>query len=274
MWYDDTVKRAGDEFIKDVSTISEIRRLVSQQPEHHPSRTRVYDGKISLVCRERLLDCFRENITGEENAYVMPQILAHSYMSRLASIITQNDGTMPLTNDGFGNSILQSRYLTYSQEREQNQAVLVNLSLKTIYISPNVPLTDIIRFRENHNKELLNFRRKIRGISRQVAQGLDTAARQNAFEELIRDEILPAKDEIEAKLEESNLRFVTKNILLMLAGCAGVVMSGEWLGQLVNTGILAGAVLIESIREERLTIKKNPLGYLYQAQNELGINGE
>jgi hypothetical protein len=271
-WYDRAVKRAGDEFIQDIETIAEIRRLLLQQSNNNLLRTRVYNGKIALDCRERLLEYFRENIIEEENAYIMPNVLAHSYMSRLASVIAKNDRTIPLTDDHFGDSILESRYLNYSHEQAKNQAMLAKLSLQIISIDPDTPLVNIILFRKKHSKELHNLRRKIRQLSRQIAKGLDNATRQQAFEDLIKDEIIPAKEEIKAKLNENNLQFLAANIILTVAGCAGVAISGEWFGQIVNAGILAGASLIGNIRRERLTVKNHPLGYLYQAQKQFGTN--
>jgi len=258
--------------VEDVETISEIKHLLLNQPCLHLQNSKVYDGKISRICIDKLLRYFREDIAEAQNAYVMPKVLAHSYMSRLASVIAHNDRAIPLTDDGFGNSILQSRYLNYYDEQVQNQTAMVKLSLKTIFINLNVPLIDVMQFRDRHREKLLNFRRRIRSLSRQMAQRLDTTTQQRAFEELIKDEVVPASAEIKAKLEENNLRFVATNILLTLAGCAGVAISGEWLGHLVNIGILAGAALVGNIRQERLIIKDHLLGYLYQAQGEFGLN--
>jgi len=270
MWDDRAVKQAGDEFVDDVKNFSEIRDILSRQTDLNLRESSVYDGKISLVCREKLKEYFRENVRERKGKYIMPSILAHSYMSRLASVISHNDGTIPLTDNRFSDSILESRYLSYERQQGQNQGELAKLALQTIEINPAVPLHDIIRFRNNHRTELSVFRRSIRCISRHVEQGLDTAARQFAFQELIRDELIPARQEIETKLAENNLHFVAANIVIMVAGCAGVAISGEWLGQLVNTGILAGAALIGDIRRERLTVKNHPLGYLYQAQKKFG----
>ena len=270
MWDDEAVEKAGNEFVDDVKTISEIRDIIARQPNLHPHRSIIYDGKISHLCKDELLRYFRGNIEREKKAYVMPAILANAYMTRLASAITSNDGSVPITDSPEGHDILTSRFVDYSQEHRSNQAQLATLSLQTLSINPETPLIEILSFKDKNRDMLYRFRSYMRELARQVRHGLDTNEKQNVFEELIRDKVIPIKGEIEAKLTENNLRFFGACLVTTLAGCVGVVISQEWLGELASTGIVAGAALFGNLRSERLIPADHPLAYLYKAQQQLG----
>ena len=130
--------------------------------------------------------------TDDKNNVIVPTPFSDTYMSMLASSIAANDGTIPLTNENLWHYALIDRFINYEEERKENQGQLATMSLQTISIDPNVPLIEIMRFRNDHRDMLINFRRQIRELSRQVAQGLNTAEKQSVFEEIICDNIRPA----------------------------------------------------------------------------------
>jgi hypothetical protein len=269
---DNAVEQAGNEFVKDTRTISLIKNIFLPQLYSRLQRSEVYHGKISLVCREKLLVYFEECVNEAGNAYVMPEILANAYMSRLASVIAYNDGTIPLTNDEFGNSILQSRYIDYSSERRQNQAELVKLSLKTISVNPDVPLVKILRFRDKHREDLINYRMHVRQLIRAISYNLNNSDKQCLFEEIVKDEFLPVKEEVEAKLSENTDWFMINNTVIMIAGMGATILSDgqAWLARLLSSVVALGINVLGNIRDDRKCIKNHPLGYLYQAQKKFG----
>ena len=123
--------------------------------------------------------CNLEQIEREKKAYVMPAILANAYMSRLASAITSNDGSVPITDSPEGHDILTSRFVDYSQEHRSNQAQLATLSLQTLSINPETPLIEILSFKDKNRDMLYRFRSYMRELARQVRHGLDTNEKQN-----------------------------------------------------------------------------------------------
>jgi len=280
---DESVKKAGREIITDIRKTPEIKTKISEmirKPVRPSQRIRPKFSKLSMskIDVNHLLNLafeFKEAgipiSTDDKNNVIVPTPFSDTYMSMLASSIAANDGTIPLTDEDLWHYALIDRFINYEEERKENQGQLATMSLKTISIDPNVPLIEILRFRNDHRDMLINFRRQIRELSRQVAQGLNTAEKQSVFEEIIGDNIGTAKVEIEAKLKESNLGFVRGCIVITLAGCVGVVISQEWLAPFITAGILAGAELIDNIRRDRFIQTSDPLGYLYKAQKRLGI---
>jgi len=278
---DESVKQAGREIITDIRKTPEIKTKISEmirKPVRPSQKIRPKFSKLSLskIDINHLLNLafeFKEAgipiSTDDNNNVIVPTPFSDTYMSMLASSIATNDGIIPLTNVDLWHHALIDRYKNYDEERIDNQGQLATMSLQTISIDPNVPLIEIMRFRYDHRDMLINFRRQIHELSRQVVPGLNTAEKQSVFEEIIGDNIRPAKVEIEAKLNESGLRFVGSCIVITLVGCGGIVISQEWLAPLITAGIFAGAELIGNIRRDRFIQTSDPLGYLYKAEQRL-----
>lgn len=273
---DGVVDKAGEEFAADIEkepikqNIIKLLRLAKRKKFFE-----IHDDKWQPLHMLRVWSVLQDEIPFSPSLYtnsvIFPAPIGYAYMVRLAGLISQNDSAIPLTDIPPFENIFADRFIDYADEQKLNQSELARLSLQSISIKPDTPLINVLTFRDKHRQMLLNFRRKIRGLSRQVAQGLDTTNKQRIFEEIIKDEILPAKVEIEAKLKENNVVFVAGCVLGVLAGCAGIVISKEWLGHLVSRGILTGAALVGNIRKERMIVAGDPLGYLYQAQKQFGV---
>ena len=273
---DDAVQKTGKEFVRDVKQDSVREHIVSIVRTTNPKEkkwTKVHFQKWAPQHLMKVWLDFRDYFPlspTPDDFIIFPEPLANSYMSRLASVIAESDTTNPITSNLSYHNVLVDRYLDYSDERRSNQSQLANLSLQTISIDPAVPLIEILKFRNKNGDMLINFRRQIRELSRQIQIGFDTANKQKVFEEIITDKIVPVRREVEAKLEENNLKFVGSCITIALAGYAGIVFSGEYLGQLITAGILISAALIGNLRSERKVPVDNQLGYLYKAQQKLG----
>jgi len=121
---------------------------------------------------------------------------------------------------------------------------------------------------------LINFRKYIRELARQVATGLNTTEKQSIFEEIIKDKIVPVKEEIQCKLSESDIAFGLSAIDITQAGVMGAIASSgeDWRTGIAGVGISIIVSIYKSLREDRNIIKNHPLGYLYQAQKKFGQN--
>jgi hypothetical protein len=196
------------------------------------------------------------------------------YMSRLASVVAQNDNSVPLTNEHLWQDAALARVIDYSKERKQNQSELVQLSLRTIAINPDVPLAEVLKFRNKHHEDLMNYRRHIRKLVREISKGLNTSDKQSLFEEMVRDEFLPVKKEVEAKLSQNTDWFMIKNIAITVAGVGAILLSGgqAWLASLLKGTVALGINVLGNIRDDRKCVKNHPLGYLYQAQKKFRVN--
>jgi len=278
---DDVVIRAGREFFEDVEdnrefglrfaqlvngAIDEIPEINRHLPIHEQKWLPIYLEKVSWWLQE----VFPHREIGEH--LIVPGIIGWAYMSRLASVIAQQDGLAPLTNLPIFNETLLDRFIDYGQEREENQSQLVKLSMQMVSIDPNVPLNKILRFRDEHRDMLLHFRRCMREFTLQIAAGLATAERQRVLEEIVRDRIVPVKEEIEARLRERRIAFGFSFLDIAQATAFGVIGAG---GVNILTAIAASLVsltisLVRSFREDRNIIEGHPLGYLYRVQSEFG----
>ncbi len=273
---DDSVIKTGEEFCADIEQENVKQRIIKNIRETKRKRfSRVHLDKWSKEYLFKIWLAIKEDIplSPDTDDYVIfPAPLGHAYMSRLASVIAQNDNSIPLTNLPNFQDILIDRLVDYSKERKQNQAELVRLSLKTVSINPDVPLIDILRFRDTNRDMLLNYRSYIRELARQIARGLDTTEKQYVCKEIMRDKVLPVKEEIEAKLNESNILFGLGCFDIAQAAVMGFITSGgqSWVNGIAGGLVSLGISSIRGLREDRNIIKDHPLGYLYKAQQQLG----
>jgi hypothetical protein len=277
---DESVKIAGRELLNDIrmnpevleDVAQELKRPSSQRRGDRPKHIRLYMDKMNPNHLLHLgLELSKYNIPLSplgEDSIAMPTQLHDPYMSRLASVISEADGSVPLTNEKFWQSAMLGRYVNYSQERAENQAKLVTMSLDTISIDPDVPLKKVLEFREKHRDKLLALRREIRALVRSISKGLDDSEKQKVFEEILRDRIIPSREVIQTELRETDIGFVWRCIEIAAVTDVGIVTTQEFITCLVTAGLLMGFALGRNLRDNRLTVSNDPLGYLYQARKE------
>jgi hypothetical protein len=272
---DDSVRKTGDEFCKDIeqepvkqrviSTIHKIKRKGFSRI-HFDKWAYDYLFRVWLAVKDEI----PLSLIGDDYNYVaFPAPLGHSYMSRLASVIAQHDKSVPLTNLPAFQDILIDRYIDYEAYTGSTHTDLAKLTLQTISINQKVPLKNVLQFRDKHRKELLRFRRQLRKLTEHISGGLDTSAKQKLLKGIISEDILPRRDEIEAKLSESNVTYTISAIGIAIPTILGIVTGG-------GLAIFAGGVvslssaLTCSLYSDRQYIKGHPFGYLYSAQKKFG----
>lgn len=267
------VKKVGEEFADDIGKIF-VQKYIRTFLKGSKLKTfSLHYEKITAECLRKIQAALHiGDVLTDDQYAVLPEVLGYSYMSWLASIIAQQDKAVPLTNLSAFQDILNDRFIDYSDERRRNQSQLARMSLKTISIEPETPLIEILRFRDRHRKMMLNFRRQLRELSRQVAIGLNTAERERVLEEIIKDKVLPARGEIEAKLSEGDIAFGLSAMNIVQATLIGALASGgqSWITGIAGAGISLSISLVQSLREDRNITKEEPFGYLYQAQEKFG----
>jgi len=285
---DEVLRQVGTEIIDDLERTPQIldsirkviRTSIRPQERKRPKFSRIHIEKfnpLELLRLKNILDKSSITISSYDNAcdwIIVPTPFYDMYMSRLASVIADKDSTSPLTNETLWQDVVIGRALDYSMERRQNQSELAKLSLQTIAVNPGVPLIDILRFREKHQKDLIKYRTHIRKLVHEISKGLNTSEKQTLFEEMIKDEFLPAKEEIEAKLSNNADWFMINNVAILIGGIGEILLSGgqAWLASLFKGTIRAGINILGTIRDDRKCIKNHPVGYLYQAQKKFGAN--
>ncbi len=274
---DDIVQKTGKEFSDDIQKETVLQHVIALIKSSKRKRfTKIHFDKWAPQHLMEILLALREedlSLSPIDDDYMMfPAPIGDTYMSRLASVISQADGSVPLTDSLYCHDIAIDRYVDYESDAKATQAQLVMLSFNAIAVKPDVPLLDVLRFRgETKNRKLLsNFRRAIRNVSRHIRE--DSPARQyELIKQAVEDEILPGKEEIERKLRESEIQFDIVAVAVALQALISVVSSSEnpWYAAAGGAVSLA-AILGCSIRQDRVIVKDNPFGYLYQIQKHLG----
>lgn len=281
---DEPVKQAGREIITDIRKTPEIKTKIKEmiiKPFRPSQRKRQKFSKLSLskIDVNHLLNIafeFKEAgipiSAADYNYVIVPTPFSDTYMSMLASSIAANDGTIPLTNVNIWHHAMLDRYVNYDQKRKVNQAQLADLSLRALAVDPEVPLIDVLRFRDKNRDKLIKYRRLIRRLVRDISGELDTNQKQVLFEEIVKNEILPEKEDIEAKLKSESTFFTVSITVITVTAIGTILLSGgqAWLGGLLQGAATIGLNYYGNVRTERI-IKDHPLGYLYKAQQRLGI---
>ncbi len=279
---DDSVGLVGRELLNDVRKHPEVLQDIKQELKKPSSRRRGDRPKHVRFYMDKMNTNHLLNLSLElrkhdiplsplgDDSIAMPTPLCDTYMSRLASAIGEADGSTPLTNERLWQSAMLARYRNYSQERAENQAKLVTMSLDEISIDPAVPLKKVLEFREDHRDMLLAFRREIRTLARSISKGLDDSEKQGVFEEILRDRIMPSREEIQARLREMDIKFVVRCVEIAAVANASIVITHAFLANLVPAGLIIGSTLGLNLLNSRLAVRNHSLGYLYQAQKELG----
>jgi hypothetical protein len=282
---DESVQQTGRNFISDLREIPEIKESLANILRSKQWRHALAD-KYTTIYMEKfdpghLLDLVFElkdagvqftSLTDGSNGIIVPKPFADMYMSRMASVIAQKDGSVPLTNESLWQDAALARVIDYSKERKQNQSELARLSLQTIAVNPDVPLIDILKFRDKHRKDLINYRKQIRELAWHISKGLTDSEKQSLFEDMVKDKFLPVKEEVEAKLSQNADWFMINNTSIMVAGIGAILLSGgqAWLASLFQGAVAVGINILGTIRDDRKCVKDHPLGYLYQAQKKFG----
>jgi len=281
---DEPVKQAGREIITDIRKTPEIKTKIKEmvkKPVRPSKRIRPKFSKLSMskIDVEHLLNIafeFKEAgipiSSADYNYVIVPTPFSDTYMSMLASSIAANDGTIPLTNVNLWHYAMLDRYVNYDQERKANQAQLADLSLQTLAVDPEVPLIEILRFRDENRDKLKKYRRLIRRLVRDISGELDTNQKQVLFEEIVKDEILPEKEDIEDKLKSESTFFTVSSTVITVTAIGAILLSGgqAWLGALLQGIASIGLHYYGNVRAERI-VKGDPLGYLYEAERKFGI---
>lgn len=282
---DESVQQTGRDFISDLREIPEIKESLTNTLRSRQWRRGgtnnyriIYMEKfnpnhlLNLVVELKETGIQFNPLTDGSNGIIVPKPVYDMYMSRMASVVARNDDSVPLTNEKLWQDAVLDRVIDRSGERANNQSQLATMSLQTISIDQVVPLIEVLKFRDKNRDMLVNFRRQIRELSRQIQIGLNTADKQKVFEEIIADKIVPVKGEVEAKLNESNILFGLGCFDIVQVVAIGFIASGgqSWVNGIACGLVSLGTSLIKGLREDRNIIKDHPLGYLYKAKQQLG----
>jgi hypothetical protein len=264
--------------------LPELREFVHMHPEKLP-----YEIEAKLG---RLMD-------GREGEWVrVDRPFARFYMTLLATELASSQGIALLTDlpasdrlavnvrlDGklgipnlrFGDPPWLRSGRDWHRERRMPgalaPALLADLTLQRIAVSPNTPVEKILRFREDHQGELGRFRTKMADLTKSIDGELPLAALQQRVSDIYSNEVGPAIDELKNSLSSSKIKWAMESFLKtsMLSVPTGGAMVA--LGLSMPYALLAGAGISLTVSavlynfEKQQEMRRNPFSYLLSAES-------
>jgi hypothetical protein len=264
--------------------LPELRELVHIHPEKFP-----YELQRQL---DRLFH------GREENWVRVDRPFARFYMTMLATQLAEDHGIALLTDlpasdrlavnvrlDGklgiphirFGDPPWR-RYGQHSFDDQRvsgalAHALLADLTLQKIAISPETSVDKLLRFREDHKDQLGRFRTKMADLTKSVEGDLTVGALQQRVADIYANEVKPTINEMKDCLSASKVKWVLESFLktsMLSVPATGTLAA---LGLAAPHALLAGAgisLIVSSVLynvQKREDIRKNPYSYLLAAES-------
>lgn len=267
------VIQTGEEFLADAER-SAIRGSANDAVKklrlHRDKLPQLHPGKLSEKVRQTL---FATDTVDADGFLRVTAGFGSAYMSRLATVIGEANGTIPLTDSQSSHKVVVDRYVEEWETPSIHEAEskLAKLSIQAIQIHRDTPLHDVLTFREKHRDELERYRRAIRKLAREAGAIRDRTQFERELGRIVNHEIQPSLEELKRKIKEQRLAFGLTALDMTQACLVGVAASGfggvplGTLGAVVSLTIAAYKTR-RGIREAQ---RDNPLGYLLSATRDL-----
>lgn len=217
---------------------------------------------------------------------------ASFYMTLLATNLASHRGISLLTNDqasasvsdlakaDAGIQVVNNEWRFHprnhhSRPKKISEALLANMVLEQIKISPDTSVKKIIKFREDNRAAIGRFRSEIGRLTSVVPEGQSLAQIRQQISDIYFNEVVPALDDLKASLNGSKIKWISDNIMkvsmLSVAPTALAMMLGlsSPIALLASTGVslVANSVAYNVDKKERL--RRNPYSFLVAASRGL-----
>jgi len=254
----------------------------------------IHADKMSWEVRHRIQeygDVFRQG-----DMFYMDDSFAYLYMVTLANKICENRSIALVASDTQSESVANllrldnqtpiaigrdSRRMfhnarNFCRERHYEQGIMLDLIINGLRISPDVPLADIVSFKERHKDELRAFRIQINKLVQGVPQEQTLEAIQQTIRDIYENEFLKEYNELTKALKSSKIKWFTDSLVKISAVSASATGIPMILGATAPQAILAGAgvsmlaSVISYSADKRQQLSSNPYSYLLSTGRELG----
>jgi hypothetical protein len=274
-----SVQRASLEIGEDIDRAA-VRRA-SQKASfrlHGQKVPRVHRQKLSMEQRQRLGEelagsLFEGDPTDEEGFYQVSHGFGLAYLSRLASALSDEDESEPVTDEAVGQDVVLDGHIDDRPARGQAaQVELARLTLQMVRVRPNTSLRQIVRFRERHRDELERFRGHLHRLGRRIGRATARSDLEKECRESVEEEIRPQIEELEARMRENRIGYGFTGMEVAQACVIGLVGSGF---QNVELGLAGGigSLALSACRLRRAQQaeqRERTFGYLVDARRRLG----
>ena len=231
----------------------------------------------------------------QDNLFYMDNSFAYLYMVTLANKICENRSIALVASDsqseGVANLLRLDNQLpfpidresrrwfhrgrNFCRERHYEQGIMLDLIINGLRISPEVPLTDIVAFKEQHKDELRAFRVQLNKLVHEVPQDQSLEAIQQTIRDIYDNEFLREYNELTKALKSSKIKWFADSLVKISAVTASATGIPMMLGATVPQALLAGAgvSMLASIVsynvDKRQQLSSNPYSYLLATEREL-----
>ncbi len=170
------------------------------------------------------------------------------------------------------------RQLPPQPSRQLAEGVMAHIVLDALRVHPSTDVYDVVRFREDHEMELAEFRKVVAGFGSTVEEGLTDAALYQAAMDYFKTEIRPSTSRLKARLKESRIRATwgaLKSTAFTRGGtfALGVALSAIALGPyaLVAAGGLSIVLTAIAYRQDRAALlRDSKYSYVLSLENHFG----
>jgi len=277
--------------------------------ESHPSK-RIHPKKMSFELRH-LMDIHPEKLPyeirsqldrafNEEGWYRVDPGFANFYMTLLASQLANRVGLGLITESstadqlaiavhkgkplGSNNADTPNRrrfgrhFQAFGPHRELPREVapglLIDLIVQSIELPPNLPVKDLLKFKNDHREELALFRREISKLSTDIPNDISVEALRQAVHDQYEAQVLPAMKSLRHSLQAQGWDAALNGFLKVSFFTAAPTSAAIFAGLPSSVALLAGvgvsltasAVLLAN--QQRRTTLDSPYSYLLSLERQ------
>jgi len=257
-----------------------IETYLTQQPKTELARTNIswiFETKMTRELADKLIE--KSVLIRNRNRFYMSPRNTITYMSLLAKHMA-NDDLESITTPSTGHAVYSR--LLFPEMRAENSVAVGNLSLQNVLPVPveNVPIVDILKFKERRKDELLQFRQTIyehQDKLKQVQDPSEIRDLNSRFGEKIQIEI----SNLGKAFKGDDIQFFfgsLKNLLAietpaLIAAYAmqfpdPVKVNMSIAGAVVSGAISLGEYFLDSRNKENERLAQNSFSYLFYAKEE------
>jgi hypothetical protein len=152
-------------------------------------------------------------------------------------------------------------------------ALLADLTIQKIAISPDTSVDNLLRFREDHKDQLGRFRTKMAELTKSIEGELTIEALQQQVADIYANEVKPTINELKDCLSASKIKWILESFLKTSMLSVPATSALPAFGLSIPHAFLAGAGISLTVSavlynlQRREDMRKNPYSYLLAAES-------
>ncbi len=250
-----------DEFLKRIDKTDIYKKVkCGDKPTHW---WELYLSKLDNDIKELLID---EGLAKENNGetILIASEISAIYMGLLAEYASTYGQVFysTVTNDYF------YKELVYNPIQENDSTIRLKFSISNILPVPSeeVPIDDILKFKESRRDELIRFQLLIKEIQNFLTKVDNIRDYRDAVDTFEKQLYLQLFD-LKSLLKEQNIRFINNTIDSILPNSLEDIILPKSTGSFLKIGSV-----VEKRLNKKSLVRSSPISYILSAKNERIIN--